>query len=132
MMSEQRNGGRNSAELKMHLKMQPGGRERHTHQKQGETFETSKPIPSDSPPSTRSHLLIFPKQFHQLGPSIKIYEPMEGILIQTPHIIKQCRDCGKPEIKAREQWDSHAHPGKTAASEGKRCMHEGPQRRGGL
>lgn len=119
MMAEQRKGGRNSGELRMHLKMQPAGRERHTHQKQGETFKTSKPTPSDSPPPTRSHLLTFPKLFRQLGPSIKIYEPMEGILIQTPHIIKQYRDGGKPEIKAREEWDSHAHSGTAAASEGR-------------
>ena len=30
------------------------------------TLETSKPSPSDTPPPTRPHLLILPKQFYQL------------------------------------------------------------------
>lgn len=29
--------------------------------------ETSDPIPRDTPPPARPHLLILPKQFHQLG-----------------------------------------------------------------
>lgn len=31
-----------------------------------ESFETFRPFSSDSPPPTRSHLLIFPKQFSWL------------------------------------------------------------------
>jgi hypothetical protein len=30
-------------------------------------FETSRPSPGDTPPPMRPHLLILPKQFHQLG-----------------------------------------------------------------
>jgi hypothetical protein len=48
------------------------GRERE-RRREGErlgltqSFETSKPLPSDIPPPTKPHLLILPKQFHQLG-----------------------------------------------------------------
>ena len=41
---------------------------------------TSKTIPSDIPPPARPQV---PKQFHQQGPSIQIYDPMGTILIQT-------------------------------------------------
>ena len=37
----------------------------------------------DIPLSTGPYLLILPKQFHQLGPSIQIREPMGTILIWT-------------------------------------------------
>lgn len=32
-----------------------------------ESSETSKPVPSDTPPPNRSHLLILPRQFYQPG-----------------------------------------------------------------
>jgi hypothetical protein len=31
-----------------------------------DAFKTSKPTPSGTPPPTKPHLLILPKQFHQL------------------------------------------------------------------
>ena len=42
------------------------------------SFETAKPTPRDTPPPTRPHLLVLPKQFHQLGTKIKhmsLWEP---------------------------------------------------------
>jgi len=42
-------------------------------------FETLKPSPSDTPPLTRPHFLILPKEFHQLGgkafPYMGLWEP---------------------------------------------------------
>lgn len=38
--------------------------------------ETSKPAPNDRHPPTWPYLPILPKQFHQLGPSIQICEPL--------------------------------------------------------
>ena len=46
-------------------------------------LETSKLAPNDTLVPTRPHLLILPKQFHQLGPSIQTCEPMWPVLIQT-------------------------------------------------
>lgn len=46
-------------------------------------FETSKPIPSDTPSPARLHLLIFPNMSTSWGPSIQIYEPVGTIFIQT-------------------------------------------------
>lgn len=37
--------------------------------------ENSNPTHSVTPPPTTPYLLIRPKQFHQLGPSIQIYQP---------------------------------------------------------
>ena len=66
LMTEQGPGGggtvAGTAE-RTHLDPQPSeARRRHTEK----PFGTSKPTPSDTPP--RPHLLILPKQFHQLGP----------------------------------------------------------------
>lgn len=33
----------------------------------GETLETFNPVPRETPPPTRPHLLSLPKQFHHLG-----------------------------------------------------------------
>ena len=46
-------------------------------------FETSKSTTSHIPSPTGPCLLILPKQFHQLGASIKIYEPMCDIHITS-------------------------------------------------
>lgn len=47
------------------------------------SLETLKPLPSDIPSPTRSHFLVLPKQFHQLGTKASKCEPMEVILIQA-------------------------------------------------
>jgi hypothetical protein len=55
------------------------------------TFETSKPTPNGTHFPTRSHLLILPKEFHQLS-LIQTYKPLEVIVIQTttrPHLTIQ-------------------------------------------
>ena len=46
-------------------------------------FETPKLNHTDTPPLTSQHLLILSNQFHQLGPSIQIYESIGSIFIQT-------------------------------------------------
>lgn len=60
-----------------------------------QTFESSKPIPSDSPPLTRLYRIL-PKQFTIWEPNIQIREPMEAILIQTTTIISVLWDCSDP------------------------------------
>lgn len=60
----------------------PDGYDRHLNHKHWTegggawAFETSDSTPGDTPPSTRSHLLILHRSFHQL-------EPTGAILIQT-------------------------------------------------
>jgi hypothetical protein len=47
-----------------------GGREREGERERLDlvmAFETSKLTPNDTPPPTRTDLLILPQQFHQLG-----------------------------------------------------------------
>ena len=46
-------------------------------------FETPKPNPSDTLPSTRPHLLNPLKEWYSLMANIHIYEPMGAILTQT-------------------------------------------------
>lgn len=58
------------------------GRERSNWN--GRASEIKEPTTNDTlPPPTRSRLLIIPKQFHQLGPSIETYESMWCIFSQN-------------------------------------------------
>ena len=51
------------------------------------SFKTSKPISSNTPPLIRPHLLILPKQFHHIRPTIQTYEPIGSLLILNHHSI---------------------------------------------
>lgn len=86
MMAEKRHGGRNSWELSSWLAK--GGRKdtRQWHK----SFETSKLEPSDTPPSTRSHLLILHNQFHQLATSIQTYNPWWPLTFKLRTTISRC------------------------------------------
>jgi hypothetical protein len=58
------------------------------HQQEAESTEyfNIKAHPSDTPPPTKPHLLIFLKQFHQLRTKLQNCEPVGTILIQTTNI----------------------------------------------
>ena len=64
-------GSRGARQKEGREKEERGGGERRVRREKKRlglvwAFETSKPNPSDTPPLTRPHLLILPKQFHQL------------------------------------------------------------------
>lgn len=65
----------------------------HRQQAEGKTLgfvwalDTSKATPSGLPPTTRTHLLLLPKQLHLLV-TVPIYKPMGDILIQITTVTK--------------------------------------------
>jgi hypothetical protein len=79
MMAEQSYGDKRADSLLLDL--QAGGRESTLVMVQ--VFWNLKLIPSDKPPPTRTHLLILPKQFHQLGTKYLNELALGTILIQT-------------------------------------------------
>jgi hypothetical protein len=46
-------------------------------------FETTRSNFNDIPPLIKPYLLIFPKQFHQLGTKHSAHEPIEDTVIKT-------------------------------------------------
>lgn len=78
MMAGQRHGHRNGYKLTHDLQ-----RRLSAHCDLLESFETSKPIPSDTPPEQGHTSLSSPNSSCNLGPNIQTCESKEAILIQS-------------------------------------------------
>lgn len=100
-MAEQRHCNRNSQELKS-WSARRRQRRGWVHWKWCKFFRTSKPTPSDRAPPTRSLLLIFSKQSHQLGTQYSNICMGGVILIQiTTSPFSPCpHDCFNPACSA--------------------------------
>ena len=104
MMTEKRYSGRNSWELPS---LSTSRRQREALG-MADSFETSKPDPSDTPPLTRPHLLILPNQFHQLGTQWFKYMGLWGHSHSNHHTYTYGRSCwphgGPRRNKRGRKW----------------------------
>lgn len=68
-------------------------------------FETTKPTPSDTPPSTRPCLLIFSKQFYQLGTKyshMSVWAPFSFKPTQVPSKIGHLKTTDNIDVIAHK------------------------------
>jgi hypothetical protein len=78
-------GGREGGRERERERERQREKERERETQNNESHLKPPGLPHDILCSTRPHILILPKQFHQWGPSIQTYEPMGPFSFKLPH-----------------------------------------------